>query len=198
MTCASLIDAWDGRLWEQEQPLAVLLSECSVPTDPDLYFTPECFVHCAEPCPVVDEATCPAPEQHDGPGPGAAKPGPIVAVVETASNDGGDGGAAPEGPPTGVVRKTPSRKRRRTSVSTSSIPSWSVSLQQAEKAARKQEEEEEQAYRRCMIRHKRDDREFWQLLERQRLRRRREFEHDYLRHLTPLTVTEEGSNALLH
>ena len=141
MAAACLIDAWDGRLWEQEQPLAVLLAACDPQQAGRVSSTPTTN----EDTLMLEHNTEESPEAQVTPSPTRTP----------------DHHAA-------MTKKSRPKKRAREE----------DAVVQMEKLSRQRVREEELIFRRSLTRHKRDDREFWQLLERQRLRRERETARD--------------------
>lgn len=147
----SIIDAWDGRLWEQEQPLAVLLGQCLDPTSEyaTAFFRPVTDAQTEAKVEVEAkvDATVTRPSDHD--------------VIMTTA-----------------VRRSRGRKRSAEEMALLSDPVIQ-GLFTEEKELRRHVREEEFRFRRSLTRHRRDNGEFLQFLEKQAQRRRREFERDH-------------------
>lgn len=146
----SLLDenAWDGLLWEQEQPVAVLQSDV-----------------------LVDIITAQRQQQQQQPPPET----PVIPMVVDAEPN--DGTPPRDAKPPRAKKAT---KRRTETATGKTHRVLKPKLLKNDAYRRLMDEEltmrlrlryEEEDVRASMRRHRRDDREFWQLLERQRLRR---------------------------
>jgi len=142
-------DAWDGTIYEQEQPIAWLLSRDIVDIVPDskAQATPEVK-------PINDD-----------------DPKPVDGVAMQEDECGYDFDWSKSIPKYKLEAKAAREKNRILKANQKKNPKWMQSLMNLEKEMRIQLTREETRYQSDLTHHRRDDLEFWQLLERQRKRR---------------------------
>ena len=162
-------DAWDGLLWEQEQPVAVLLSENLV----EQLTAEDARERFPSPSFEEDEPEAGAKPHTD------TQPADGVTADERAPGPMQVDEYEPQSPTTPrttpVVRLRRKRKttERQKKSATKVVGKRERELYDEEQAARVRLTREQTVFWDALRYHRQDDREFWQLLERQRVRRER-------------------------
>lgn len=166
-------DAWDGMLWEQEQPIAWLLSDDIVNLQPQ-----QAQAQAQDP----EETECDNDEQP------AHRPLPVPMHTDDEGYDFDWSKSVPKYKLEAKAAREKNRVLKKTKKTTKD-PQAVKLLFDLEKELRYKLIREEAQFQADLTHHRRDDCEFWQLLERQRKRREERVRRRILRSDVPNPLT---------